>query len=347
MLSKERIESFDFIKFIAILLVVWGHGIGYFIPGDHSMNWAYTIIYSFHMPLFMMVTGFFGANLYKRSFREMISKKFVQLLLPVLSFGLLLSLYHAVILKDGVRFLYGFYNFWFLPSAFMCAVMFYLATKIRKYRAVGVVTMLLISQLLPVISNHVPMIVMQFMPDMDLQRMFPCYVAGAFINSWYYEFQKNRRIIFIVSTVVYLLIYLSLMSPVRISFDQGYSYLFGLVRLVGGIAASISLISLVELCYGVIKKIAHYNWTCKVGRKTLGVYIIHSLILEEIMVGLFMIDTGNEFVDSWIICIVLSLMIMGVCYGVIRLIEQSRLLSYLMLGKGSLKKESQAAVVED
>ncbi len=60
-----------------------------------------------------------------------------------------------------------------------------------------------------------------------------------------------------------------------------------------------------------------------------------------------MIDTGNEFVDSWIICIVLSLMIMGVCYGVIRLIEQSRLLSYLMLGKGSLKKESQAAVVED
>lgn len=87
--------------------------------------------------------------------------------------------------------------------------------------------------------------------------------------------------------------------------------------------------------------------TCNVGRKTLGIYIIHCIIMEEVMVGLFVLDMGNEILDSWLICLVLSLLIMGICYGMIKMIEQSRVLSYLLLGKGTLKKVSLTTVVGD
>jgi fucose 4-O-acetylase-like acetyltransferase len=347
MIKKERIESFDYIKYVAILLVVWGHCIGFFIELDHTMNWAYTFIYSFHMPLFMMVTGFFGAKLYKNKFVDMVSKKFTQLLLPVFSFGLLLSLYHVLVLRDGVRLLYGFYIFWFLPSAFMCALLFYIATKNERYRILGIILMLLFSQVVPVISTRIPEVIMQFVPEMDLQRMFPCYVAGACLNNLYSEFKRYRKRILVISLLIYLSVYLVLVSPFRININWADTYVIGLVKLIGGIGASIALIAMVEILAGVLKKSAHYNIACSVGRKTLGIYIIHSIIMVEIIGGLFVIDMGNEILDSWLICLVLSLLIMGICYGMIKMIEQSRVLSYLLLGKGTLKEVSLTTVVGD
>lgn len=61
-LGKERIYLYDNIKFVAILLVVVGHSIG-IIPEVANGNWLekslFTAIYSFHMPLFIFLSGLF------------------------------------------------------------------------------------------------------------------------------------------------------------------------------------------------------------------------------------------------------------------------------------------------
>ena len=48
----ERIEAFDILKGIGIILMIVAH-----TYGPNSMIWDF--IYAFHMPLFFIVTGFF------------------------------------------------------------------------------------------------------------------------------------------------------------------------------------------------------------------------------------------------------------------------------------------------
>lgn len=54
----EREYQYDNMKFILILLVVFGHLLEY-IRGDISEN-IYRIIYTFHMPVFVFISGYFA-----------------------------------------------------------------------------------------------------------------------------------------------------------------------------------------------------------------------------------------------------------------------------------------------
>ena len=89
--KKERIQSMDALKFFAIFLVLWGHCIQYLIPGDYWEKPLYRIIYSFHMPLFIAISVFFFVMTLKNDYIKLIKKRFVQLILPVLSWGLVYS----------------------------------------------------------------------------------------------------------------------------------------------------------------------------------------------------------------------------------------------------------------
>ena len=53
---KERVYKFDNLKLLLIVLVIFGH-ILEFVP--NSMD-KYIFIYTFHMPCFMFVTGYFA-----------------------------------------------------------------------------------------------------------------------------------------------------------------------------------------------------------------------------------------------------------------------------------------------
>ena len=53
-MSKERSLSFDFLKGLLILLVIVGH----LLPGSADVGLRGAIYY-FHMPLFLVVTGYF------------------------------------------------------------------------------------------------------------------------------------------------------------------------------------------------------------------------------------------------------------------------------------------------
>lgn len=57
----ERNEKLDNLKGIAIFLVVWGHSLQYLNNGEFDFfeNSLFQVIYSFHMPLFMVISGFF------------------------------------------------------------------------------------------------------------------------------------------------------------------------------------------------------------------------------------------------------------------------------------------------
>ena len=81
--KNQRIEHIDALKGFAIFCVLWGHSLQYLKNGyDFFHNPMFEFIYSFHMPLFFMVSGFFFRSSLKLNFKDFLHKKGVQLLLP-------------------------------------------------------------------------------------------------------------------------------------------------------------------------------------------------------------------------------------------------------------------------
>ena len=80
--QEGRLRSFDILKLFTIFLVLWGHCIQYFLSSEPIDEPLYRTIYSFHMPLFMMISGYFAASSMHIRLIDFLKKKSVQLLLP-------------------------------------------------------------------------------------------------------------------------------------------------------------------------------------------------------------------------------------------------------------------------
>lgn len=88
-----RDRNIDAVKGIAIILVVMGH-ICTGIPG--LVKW----IYSFHMPLFFLISGYLQEGKERRQFVPFLKKKACDLLYPYCTFAVLGTLGNALIVKN-------------------------------------------------------------------------------------------------------------------------------------------------------------------------------------------------------------------------------------------------------
>ena len=80
---KDRDYFFDNARAILIFLVVLGHLLQPYTSEDKFLQALYLLIYSFHMPTFLFISGYFAKNLDKPNYLEKIAKK---LLLPYVIF---------------------------------------------------------------------------------------------------------------------------------------------------------------------------------------------------------------------------------------------------------------------
>ena len=88
-MMKSRILWIDELKGVAIFLVIVGHVlISRFLPQFQPFH---TAIYSFHMPLFMFLSGIFGYKALEavenQCVKKYLGKKILQLLVPCISGG--------------------------------------------------------------------------------------------------------------------------------------------------------------------------------------------------------------------------------------------------------------------
>lgn len=133
---KSRIVYIDFLKAFAIFLVIWGHIIGSW--GYACINvFTHDFIYSFHMPLFAIISGyFFNSNAFWRDF---FTKKTMQLFWPLVSWSIIVFGLIPFVQNSYVSFTGGepvhlfamqrnvFYNvidwgWWFLRALYLCFI---------------------------------------------------------------------------------------------------------------------------------------------------------------------------------------------------------------------------------
>lgn len=139
----KRDLTVDIAKGIGIVLVIIGH-LNHF--------WGYedlvpTLIYSFHMPLFIILSGYVFNYHSGLSTKEYCLKRFDQIIKPYFMFAAITFIYSAAI-NGGIKGdeVYGIFigngidnhldfniALWFLPMLFLCNVIFWCVVRLSKY----------------------------------------------------------------------------------------------------------------------------------------------------------------------------------------------------------------------
>lgn len=117
--------------------------------------------------------------------------------------------------------------------------------------------------------------------------------------------------------------------------SQSFTEFWGktLYRLAIGIAGTIfffsAFISLVDrLLSEKIKKRLQF-----VGVRTLGIYLVQSLLVEVILARTLNLDTLNPLVYNLVVTPAIALIALIICTLTVKLLEQTKITSALLLGK--------------
>lgn len=226
---KENIKSkyypeMNVLKGLAILFVIIGHSFPDYATGfNNSFNeFIFRLMYSFHMPLFFMISGFLFTKhiLKKNTWKEkwhLIQKKFNYLLIPYFTYSLITLVLKCLFAKYAVNSftlndIYKIFlsdnpngGLWFLYVLFfinIIAIILYDEKKWKTYVIFG------ISILLIFISNYVPF---SFYYLARILRNFPFFTLGILINYHYKNFQKimNKNYILGIFLVIYSCLFLT------------------------------------------------------------------------------------------------------------------------------------------
>jgi fucose 4-O-acetylase-like acetyltransferase len=176
---KERDPFFDNAKFLAILLVVIGHSLAY--RTDPLAKGLYLWIYMFHMPLFIVVTGYFSRNW---TFAGGKARKLITNVgVPYVIFEIAYSLWDSVAGGNELRvsLLDPYFLTWFLCALFFWRLSSPVWQQIRWPVAVALGCSLL-----------------SYMTDLgstfDLHRvlgLLPFYVLGLMLRPEHFELLKR------------------------------------------------------------------------------------------------------------------------------------------------------------
>lgn len=301
---QSRDPFFDNTKLLLMLLVVLGH----VIPIDlrNSINLAsYEWIFSFHMPLFVFISGYFTKVGDKRKFWRGILKIFETLVV--------FTFIHIGIsyLRDdsiGTNCLYiPQWTLWYLLSLIWWRMMLYfMPSRIFNNHKLFVC----LSIMLCLIAGFIPI-----GKELSFQRtfsFFPFFVMGNVISQNHYM-NKLRWNPFFSSLVLILIWVLFFFIHPRNSaiFYQRFEYShFNSTLLAFAFRAGLLLLaSTMSICFLSLMPRKEYRWT-KFGQMTLFIYLWHSVILS----WRYDIVETCHIPTSFPFCLLYSLFVLGLIY---------------------------------
>lgn len=177
-----RNYQIDNIRFILIFLVVFGHLLE-LIGGDIG-NYLYKMIYLFHMPAFMFITGYFAYFSQK--------KIIFHLMFPYIIFQILYLAFQALVIEGETTVVFQFttpyWLLWYLLMTIFCYLLIpFIQSDNIKYQ----ISMLTGSIILSLCANYDSTIGYY----MSLSRFFtflPYFISGYYI-SHYHLFENPKR----------------------------------------------------------------------------------------------------------------------------------------------------------
>lgn len=326
---SKRLLWCDSLRGMLIILVIIGHCIQD-IHKDYLHDYIWNLIYSFHMPAFMALSGYVG---YKEKYNlNIVKRRAIELLLPFFVWTVLVHISDTNFLKSIYNiFLHPDISFWFLWVLFFIIFLFYLADllsdflKIKKEYVIISFCVLLTSLM---IVFDIRLFGFQF-----IAYYFLYYSLGYYLRKNSEKFNINSGGVIGLLFIIWfglasfwhmheLPFFLKKIKIIPSALMQ-YSY-----RIIVATLAIILLISFFRK-YIITDNIINNN-LAYLGRLTLGIYVIHLSIPYEKIIGEFSFLYENVIV-FFLIRLASSIII-------IKIINSFDLLNLLLLGNTVNKK---------
>ncbi|MFF0199455.1 acyltransferase family protein [Streptomyces sp. NPDC005017] len=183
-LPPHRDAFFDNAKYLAIVLVAVGHAWEPLKADSRLLEGAYTFVYAFHMPAFIIISGYFSRNFDLRP--ERVRRLVTGVLVPYLLFETAYSLFERLAGDDPAQplsLLDPWYLTWFLIALFMWRLTTPVWRQIRRPLPVALGIAMLAS-VTPEIGD-----------DLDLQRVLqflPYFVLGLCLRPEHFRLVRRR-----------------------------------------------------------------------------------------------------------------------------------------------------------
>lgn len=341
--EKPRNVFLDIVKAFAIICVVLGHciqygsGNTYLTESSFFNNVLFKVIYSFHMPLFMIVSGYlFAYSVNKKTYTELIASKVNTLLIPIVFWSLIpfgisilkqINNEHQYIYWCGKYINILLHNLWFLWAIFWCSVIVTLVKKIFKD-----------SKWIYLVGFVMTFIAPDVLNLLLYKYMYPFFIIGYFYNKDGYDMKlkeiSQKRISMILAGITFVILF-SFYNYDSYIYTSGYKiiqknfleqilidfYRF-IIGLVGSIFILLVLYRITKHIKG-IKKIIIY-----IGQNTFGVYIISQFVFSYVINRI----TYNLPGINYLVIILETIFILSFSLLCTRIIKYSKLLNRLLLG---------------
>ncbi len=331
--KSKRIQSMDLLKLFAIFLVIYGHSLQRLISVPAAEQPMFRFIHSFHMPLFMAISGFFAASLQKLSVKEFFVKKGKQLIVPSVVASALVIGINLMTGHETEREYYVF-GIWFLKSLFVCSLLYYVATRFTKFKLFALLLSLLFSQIVPYFT---------------IPTMYPAFLFGAVLRQLWPWFKRNSGWLIVLSGVLFVVLaslidegdFASVKTSSAIkNFIHGDSAMLTELasiryyRIAVGLAGTLFFILSFEAIVGLLtSKGVDTGGLSKYGQRTLGVYILQTFVLEVLMAKTLNFDFMDNHVFTFVVAPAISLCVLMFTLWLASLCEKNKVTSLIFLGK--------------
>ncbi|MFE9017369.1 acyltransferase family protein [Streptomyces sp. NPDC007808] len=185
-ISKKRDAFFDNAKYAAIVLVAVGHAWEPLRDGSRTVDALYMLVYAFHMPAFIIVSGYFSRSFDGRP--AQLERLVTGLVVPYVVFETAYTLYTRWTDQEPdrpVSLLDPLYLTWFLVALFLWRLTTPLWQRVRAPLPLALVVAML-ATLSPSIGN-----------DLDLQRalqFLPYFVLGLLLRPEHFRLVRRRAV---------------------------------------------------------------------------------------------------------------------------------------------------------
>lgn len=273
---KERNSALDYAKAIGIALVVLGHVLEY----SGATGAVYKLIYSFHMPLFFVISGIAMSYKTQANRRAEIGKAVKGLLLPYVVWSLLyltaLSVIGGVQMKERIYAflsLRGLPPLWFLADLFLAKVLLIAVgerLQNRRFRIAALLASVALTLLLyPIMSRINDKGMLLLYPAQAVYRVFPTIsflLAGYSIGTNEKLFDERKVSVSAASICIFVL--LQAVSEGTVNMHQ-CSLGNPLIFLLTGTSGAVAVIFFCKLLPKTLV------WLSKIGRRSLDIMLLH------------------------------------------------------------------------
>ncbi len=323
---RNRLVWADSLKGALMLLVMLGHSIQYVEGETCYENHLWNFIYSFHMPVFMAISGYFapgngGGKLLT------IQKRFIQLLVPYFSWSLLWYVTDSTKQIRDIVLLPDRY-YWFLWVLFFINVLFMvsrlIADKLRISEEIAIFSMAFCLIIFMVTSNF-RLFGFQF-----ISYYFLFYVLG-YLMSKYNILSRINFTFWLFLFLLWLVLAWNwnmhkLPVWVNISFIPSSILQF----VYRGCTAIVGLLVFQKMAMSFMnKKDKYIDSFCWIGRYSLCFYTAHLLIIKPIKSIIIDITYGSLILQESVLFLTIAIL----SFVVIKIILPSRILTTVLMGK--------------